>query len=236
MMKFIWKAGVAVALLAGVFTVGFTYLGVSSKANLMDMEERFNSIAVGGKLPTSETKGTYSVDRAHSYVGFRVKHMGLVEVPGSFKSFQGKINFDSKKVKNSSVEFSIDVKSIDTRINGRDNHLRSKDFFMVEKYPKVTFKSTRLKKKGKTYRVYGSLTMKDVTKEVMIPFRIYGPIKDRRGNIKMGVRGGTVINRRDFNVNYGNNLPSGVPVISDDVNIDIQLETALRKPKKSAKD
>ena len=216
------------AIITGVIFTGF---GSSSNASLTNMAERFESIASDKALPTSETKSIYSVDKAHSYIGFKVRHMGLVDVHGSFKDFKGTINFDSKKMRNSTVEFTAMVKSIETRVNGRNNHLKSKDFFEVEKYPELSFKSTRVKKKGKRYRVYGNLTMKGVKKEVMIPFRIFGSIKNRRGNIKMGIQGETSINRRAFNITYGNNLPSGIPTIADKVIIDIQLETAMRKPK-----
>ena len=202
-----------------------------SNARNFTMEERFAAISDKDKLSKAETKGTYMIDRAHSYIGFRVMHMGLAEVPGSFNNFKGKINFDSNKIKNSSVEFSAKVKSIDTRIKARDNHLRSKDFFEVAKYPELKFKSKKIKKRGKTLKVYGDLTMKGVTKEIVIKAKMYGPVKDRRGNIKMGFQGKTSINRRDFNVNYGGNLPNGTPMISDMVTIDLQLETLMRKKK-----
>lgn len=211
--------------------VTFILLAVSIRSNAysLDMEKRFSSVATGKKLSPDETKGLYSIDGSHSYVGFRVTHMGLVEVPGNFKEFRGTIDFNPVSVKSSTVEFSAFVKSIDTRINGRDNHLKSKDFFELENYPEISFKSTRLKKKGKGFKVYGNLTIKGVTKEIMIPFRIFGPIKDQGGVVKMGIQGETTINRSDFNVNYGNNLPSGIPVISDNVVIEIQLETVKKE-------
>ncbi len=217
----------------GILSLFVTFMLLASRirsnADSLDMEKRFASVATDEKLSPDETKGLYSIDGSHSYVGFRVTHMGLVEVPGNFKDFRGTIDFNPMSVKNSAVEFFAYVKSIDTRINGRDNHLKSKDFFELENYPEISFKSTRLKKKGKGYRVYGNLTIKGVTKEVMIPFRIYGPIKDQGGIVRMGIRGETTINRRDFNVNYGNNLPSGIPVISDSVVIQIQLETVKKE-------
>lgn len=228
-MKNSIKIFIVVGVFAALLVGGLKYFSVESNASLIDLAERFESSRFDKKLPASETKGTYSVDGAHSYVGFRVGHMGLVDVPGSFKSFDGSINLDSHKIENSTVEFTVDVGSVDTRITARDNHLKSKDFFLVEKYPQMSFKSTRVKKKGKKYRVYGNLTIKGVTREIMIPFRIYGPIKDPRGSIKMGIQGESTINRRDFNVDYGNSLPSGVAVISDNVKIDVQLETVLKK-------
>ena len=213
----------------GVFVLNF---GFSSNARNLNLAEKFKTNISDKKLSKAETKGTYRIDRAHSYVGFKVEHMGLVDVPGSFNNFKGEINFDSQKVKNSSVEFTAQTKSVDTRIKARDNHLRNKDFFEVTKYPQITFKSTRIKKRGKKLRVYGNFTMKGVTKEIMISARLYGPVKDPRGNLKMGIQGSTTINRRDFGVNYGRNLPNGTPMISDIVKIDLQLETVMRKAKK----
>ncbi|NNE98389.1 MAG: YceI family protein [Pyrinomonadaceae bacterium] len=229
--KFFLGTGISALL----FVIAFTSIGFHTSANSKSMEERFRVTAADKKLSKSETKGVYSIDKPHSYVGFRVKHMGLVEVPGSFKEFEGSINFDSFKIKNSSVEFKANVKSVDTRVNGRDNHLRSKDFFEVVKYPEITFKSTRVKKRGRNkYRLYGDLTMKGVTRQVTIPFRIYGPIKDQRGRIKMGIQGETSISRSAFNITYGGTLPSGVRTISDRVTIELQLETAMNSPKKSS--
>ncbi len=224
-----FKGFAAVSIFAAVAVFVLTGFGLSSNAGSKTMEERY-AAAGDKKLPAAETKGIYDIDKAHSYVGFHVRHMGLVDIPGSFNEFEGAIDFDSSKIKNSTVEFTANVKSIDTRVNGRDNHLRSKDFFEVENYPSMSFKSTKVKKRrGNKYRVYGNLTIKGKTREIMIPFRIYGPIKDQRGTLKMGIEGETSINRRDYDINYGGNLPTGVPVIGDQVTVLIRLETVMRK-------
>jgi len=210
----------------GVFVVLF--FGAGSTANNLTIEEKFTEVGLD-KVAKEEQMGEYSFDKAHSSIGFKIRHMGLVDVPGYFREFKGAINLHGKKLRDSSVEFSAMMKSVDTGIKGRDNHLRSKDFFEVTQYPEMTFKSKKVKKKGKTYRVTGDLTMKGVTKEITIPMRIYGPIKDRRGRIKMGVVGQTVINRRDFNITYGGKLPNGTPTLSDSVVVDLQIESAKKK-------
>ncbi|HUF05555.1 MAG TPA: YceI family protein [Aridibacter sp.] len=200
-----------------------------SNATTPTIEQRFDIIASDDSLSKAEQKGAYGFDRAHSYIGFRIKHMGLVEVPGSFTDFAGDIVFDPDDLKSSSVEFTAQMKSVNTRVEGRDNHLRSKDFFEVETYPEMKFKSASIAKKGDGYIVTGSLTMKDVTKAVSIPVKVIGPIEDSRGTVRMGIVGSTEINRRDFNVNYGGDLPNGTPVLADNVSIDLQIESVKKK-------
>ncbi len=174
--------------------------------------------------------GVYNFDKAHSFIGFKVRHMGLIEVPGFFRDFTGEVNFDSSDVSKSSVTFKAMTTSVDTGVAGRDKHLRTADFFEVEKYPEMTFKSTKVEKKGKGWVVTGDLTMKGVTKSVTIPFQIVGwlPASERAG-MKMGIAGETMINRRDFGVNWGSNLPSGIPVVSDEVKVVLQIEAGKAK-------
>ena len=158
--------------------------------------------------------------------------MGLIEVPGFFRDFTGTVNYDAKDITKSTVEFTAKVTSVDTGVAGRDKHLRTADFFEVEKYPELTFKSTKVEKKGKNLIVTGDLTIKGITKSVAIPFQIAGwlPADERSGG-KMGIAGETTINRRDFGVNYGNNLPSGIAAVSDNVRISLQIEAG--KPKET---
>lgn len=218
----------------GVFVAMFLFIaGTNSTAKPLSIEEKFASVGFE-KVTKEEQMGDYTFDKAHSSINFRIKHMGLIEVPGNFRNFKGTINLDGKKLRDSKVEFSAMMTSVDTGIKARDNHLRSKDFFEVAKYPEMTFKSKKVKKKGKTYRVTGDFTMKGVTKEITIPMRMYGPIKDGRGTIRMGAAGSTVINRRAFNVNYGGNLPNGTPTLADNVMVDLQIE-AVKKKEKAAK-
>ncbi|REJ76028.1 MAG: polyisoprenoid-binding protein [Acidobacteria bacterium] len=224
-------------LFAGVLlTLGFAGLSAfqfEADARRTSVSERLYLITVEDKLSKEEQAGQYAFDRAHSYLGFKIKHMGLVDVPGGFTDFAGDIDFKPGDLEDSTVAFTAQVTSIDTRVDARDNHLRSKDFFEVETYPEMRFKSTAIEKQGDRLLVKGNLTIKDVTKEIEIPVSIYGPIKDQRGAVRMGVVGSTVINRRDFNVNYGGNLPNGTAVLADNVAIDIQVESVKKKEEKA---
>ena len=178
--------------------------------------------------------GTYVFDKAHSFIGFKAKHNGLIEVPGFFRDFSGEVTYNADDVTKSSVTFTAKTTSIDTGVTPRDNHLRTPDFFDVKTYPEMTFKSTKVEKKGKSWIVTGDLTMRGVTKSVSIPFDIAGwlPPGERNG-WKMGIAGETTINRRDFGVNWGNNLPSGIPAVADAVKVVLQIEAG--KPKDAAK-
>ena len=201
---------------------------------------RFTTYANSGIVPTipvddkamkAAESGSYNFDKAHSFIGFKVKHMGLIEVPGYFRDFTGTVNYDASDPAKSSVEFSAKVTSVDTGVAGRDRHLRTADFFDVEKFPEMTFKSSKVEKKGKGWIVSGDLTMRGVTKPVSIPFEITGflPGGDRAG-AKIGITGETVINRRDFGVNYGTNLPSGVPQVADQVKVVLSIEAGKPGP------
>jgi polyisoprenoid-binding protein YceI len=156
--------------------------------------------------------------------------MGLIDVPGYFRDFTGEVNFDSQDVTKSSVTFKAMATSVDTGVTARDAHLRRADFFEVDKFPEITFKSTKVEKKGKGWMVTGDLTIKGVTKPVAIPFEIAGwlPASERSG-MKMGIAGDTTINRRDFGVNWGSNLPNGAAAVSDEVQIVLQIEAGKAK-------
>jgi polyisoprenoid-binding protein YceI len=185
--------------------------------------ERFDTKHLG-------ESGTYNFDRPHSFIGFKVKHNGLIEVPGFFRDFTGKINYDAADVTKSSVEFIAKATSVDTGVGARDNHLRTKDFFEVEKYPEITFKSTKIEKKGKNWLVTGDFTMKGVTKSISLPVQIAGflPGGERSGP-RVGITGETIINRREYGVNYDAKLPSGIMAVDDNVKIVLQIEAVVPK-------
>ncbi|MCY7375653.1 MAG: YceI family protein [Pyrinomonadaceae bacterium] len=204
----------------------FIFAGFSTNADNLTIAEKF---ADGDKIKQDEAAGNYNFDKAHSTIGFRVKHFGLVDVPGYFRDFTGTINYDAKDMKKSAVVFSAKMTSVDTGVAPRDEHLRKADFFEVEKFPDMTFKSTKVEKKGKDLLVTGDFTMKGVTKQITFPFTVVGFKKDAKGGMKMGVTAETSINRRDFGVNYGNNLPDGTPAISDNIAVVLQLECAMQK-------
>lgn len=216
---FLAFAFVAVAALVAVKFTTYADAGVET------------TIPADAKAMKLAETGTYNFDKAHSFIGFKVKHMGLIDVPGFFRDFTGTVNFDSADPAKSTVEFKAMATSVDTGVAGRDGHLRKADFFDVEKFPELTFKSTSVSKKGEGWIVNGDLTMRGVTKPVSIPFEVTGFVPGgERAGAKIGIAGETKINRRDFGVNYGNNLPSGVPQIADEVKIVLQIEAAKPRP------
>jgi polyisoprenoid-binding protein YceI len=186
--------------------------------------DRFANAAAQGET------GTYNFDKAHSFIGFKVKHNGLIEVPGFFRDFTGSVTYDAKDVSKSSVNFAAKVTSVDTGVAARDNHLRTKDFFEVETYPEITFKSTKVEQKGKTWMITGDFTMKGVTKSITFPFNITGfnPATERSGP-RMGITAETKINRRDYNINYGNTVPGAVVGVADEVTVVLQIEAPMPK-------
>ena len=224
MKKFFLTA--AVLTVAALASVKFTIYADSGITPTIPVDE---------KVMKAAEAGTYNFDKAHSFIGFKVKHMGLIEVPGFFRDFTGTVNYDNADPSRSTVEFTAKATSVDTGVAGRDRHLRTADFFDVEKFADLTFKSTKVEKKGKGWIVSGDLTMRGVTKAVTIPFEITGfvPGSDRAG-AKIGIAGETLINRRDFGVNYGTNMPSGIPVIADQVKVVLQIEAAKPGPPRPA--
>lgn len=174
--------------------------------------------------------GDYRIDVAHSVIGFSIRHNELTLVTGRFKNFEGTIHYDTD-VTRSSVEFKAKVESIDTGVEGRDKHLRTADFFEVEKYPEMTFKSTRVEARGKAYILHGDLTLKGVTKPVALPFTVTGAIKDGRGNTRIGIAAQTKIDRRDYGIIWGQALAGGGFNVGHDVTIDLHLEAIQAAPK-----
>lgn len=190
----------------------------------------FSAVLFGllaGPIAAAET---YEVDPMHTQILFKVKHLGISTVTGSFKKFQGAIQYDPKNVEKSSVEVTIDTASIDTGIEKRDEHLRSSDFFDVKKYPAATFKSTKIKKVGKgKLAVEGDLTLKGVTKKVMLEVQEGGRAKDPWGNERIAFEAKTALDRKDFGITWNKKLDTGGLVVSEEVKIEIHLEAILKK-------
>lgn len=216
----------AISFVVLALAVGL-YFGTGAAAVEMTQSEQYAAL---GARQTGES-GVYNFDKAHSFIGFKVKHYGLIEVPGYFRDFTGAVNYDAKDPAKSTVEFTAKATSVDTGVAGRDNHLRSADFFEVQKFPELSFKSTKVEKKGKGWIVTGDFTLKGVTKSISFPFNISGFLPaDQRSGGKMGITAETSINRRDYGVNYGSNMPNGTPVLSDDVKVVLQIEANRAKP------
>jgi polyisoprenoid-binding protein YceI len=172
--------------------------------------------------------GQFNFDPNHTVIGFSIRHLEIALVQGRFKDFNGTVNFDDKDVRRSTVEFAAKIESIDTGVEARNKHLRTADFFDAAKYPEMTFKSTKVEKKGKGYLMTGDLTIKGVTKQVAFPFNITGAVKDPWGGTRFGISAETVINRRDFGINYGNALPAGGFDVANEVHVSLQIE-AVKK-------
>lgn len=172
----------------------------------------------------------HTIDPGHSDVSFQVRHL-VSQVRGKFNDYKGTINLDPANLEKSSVEFAIKAASIDTGVADRDKHLRAEDFFFVEKYPEITFKSQSIKATGKdTYAVTGPLTMRGVTKTVTLPVTYLGKVRDPWGNDKAGFAVETKLNRKDYGIVWNAALDNGGVVLGDEVTISINLETAAEKP------
>jgi polyisoprenoid-binding protein YceI len=173
----------------------------------------------------------YKIDKSHSEVGFTVRHLMLSNVRGRFTDFAGTINYDPKDLAKSSVKVTVKTLSIATDNTGRDADLHKSEFLDVEKFPEMTFESTKVEKRGMEYVLIGNLTLKGVTKQVEIPFTFNGPINDPWGNQRIAAEGSTTINRRDFGVSYANKMQDGSAVVGDQVKISLSVEAVKPKAK-----
>jgi polyisoprenoid-binding protein YceI len=194
---------------------------------------KFRTLAVAALLASATSlfaAETFTVDKSHSEATFQVRHM-MSKVSGKFDDFAGKIEVDRTKPGASSVEFTIKTASINTGVGDRDKHLRSADFFDAEKYPEITFKSTKIvaTKKKNVYAVTGDLTMRGVTKHVTIPVEFNGFGKDPWGNERAGFSLTTTVNRKDYAINWNKALDNGGFLLSDDVTINVNLEAQKAK-------
>lgn len=180
--------------------------------------------------PAALAADTWTVDRAHSEVSFQVRHF-VTNVRGQFGEFDGTIVTDAAKPEASSVEFKIKAASVNTQNDKRDAHLRTPDFFAVEQFPEITFKSTAVKPTGKdTFDVTGNFTLRGVTKQITLPVKFLGSLKDPWGNERAGFELSTVLNRKDYGVNWNKVLDQGGYMLSDDVTVSINLEVAKAAP------
>ena len=184
-------------------------------------------VAAGAARSATET---FVFDKAHTLVGFRIRHW-LTKVEGRFRDFDGHIWLDRAKPETSKVDVTIQAASIDTGTESRDKHLRSADFFDVEKFPTITFASTKVVSKGKDlYEVTGDLTMHGVTKTITIPVRHTGFLnlgKQEKAGFEMTIP----INRKDFGIGWNRTADTGGVMLGDDVEINVQVEANKEVPK-----
>lgn len=170
---------------------------------------------------------TYAIDASHSQVGFSVKHMMFSTVRGNFRGFEGTIEVDSDNPANSSVNVTIDASTISTGDQKRDDHLRSADFFDVETYPTITFKSTSIDfDDPDDFTINGDLTMHGVTRPVKIKAEQTGEGTSPWGVEVAGFEGSTKVNRKEFGLNWNASLEKGGVLVGDEIKIDLELEAA----------
>lgn len=166
----------------------------------------------------------WNIDPVHSQVSFSVKHMMVSTVRGNFNVFGGKLEIDEANPANSWIEADADAGSVDTRNEGRDNHLRSADFFDSATYPTLSFKSKKVESvSNDEYRVLGDLTIHGVTKEVLFNAEYAGQQKDAYGKQRAGLTAKATINRKDFGLTWNAALETGGVAVSEKVNIEIDL-------------
>ncbi len=166
----------------------------------------------------------YTIDNAHSQIGFSVKHLMISTTKGFFGDYAGTVTFDPLDAASFNAEATIQSKSINTSNEKRDEHLRSPDFFDAAQFPVITFASTQLTGKDGKYSLKGNLTMHGVTKEVNFPVEISGPIKSPMGGTAIGLSGQLTVNRQDYGVKYNKTLDNGGLALSDEVLINVDLE------------
>jgi polyisoprenoid-binding protein YceI len=172
----------------------------------------------------TELTGTYTIDPAHTRIGFVARHAMVTKVRGSFNEFEGTFSIDGEHPENSHVEVTITAASIDTRNEQRDGHLRSNDFLSMDEYPKVTFASTGVQMTGDaSFDLTGDLTIKDVTRSITIPFSFEGAATDPFGNQRVGFEGSVVINRTDYGITWNAALETGGVLVSDRVTLEFEV-------------
>jgi polyisoprenoid-binding protein YceI len=180
---------------------------------------------------TSALSGDYTFDTAHSRIGFAARHAMISKVRGAFTEFDGTLHIDVDDPKQSKATITIQAKSVDTRNQMRDDHLRGNDFFDMENHPEITFVSTDVEQTSDTeFTLVGDLTIKGTTKPVSIPFEYTGSAIDPWGGERAGFEGSVVVNRHDWNVNWNTALEAGGVLVSDKVTLEFEIAAVKVKP------
>ncbi len=183
------------------------------------------SSAIAPTIP-GYVAGTWDIDATHSEVGFVVRHLVVTKVRGRFAEFKGSI-VTAENPLESAVDISVDVNSITTNAPQRDDHLRSADFFEVEKHPEMTYQASGARQDGENFVLDGELSLKGVTKTVPLTFELNGFSADPWGGTRAGFSATAQINRKDFNVNF-EGVQNGLAVVGDKIDIHIEVEAVLR--------
>lgn len=172
----------------------------------------------------AQLTGTYTIDPAHSRIGFVARHAMVTKVRGSFNEFDGTVEIDGANPANSTARVTIKAASIDTRNTQRDEHLRGNDFLAMESYPEITFVSSRVRQTGEdSFELTGDLTIRGVTKPVTIPVSYEGAATDPFGNLRAGFEGSVTINRKDYGITWNAPLETGGVLVSDKVVLELEI-------------
>jgi polyisoprenoid-binding protein YceI len=171
------------------------------------------------------TTNTWNLDTVHSGINFSVRHMVVAKVRGRFPKFNGSVELDESDLTRSVVEATIDASSIDTGTAQRDDHLRSADFFEVERFPQIRFRSTGIEKLAEDrYRLTGELTIRDVSREIALEVEYGGRGKDPWGNERVGFSAKGSLDRKDFGLKWNQALEAGGVLVSDRVEIELEMQ------------
>lgn len=190
------------------------------------------AVILGLAVSTAPAANIWTQDAAHSQIKFTVTHMVISEVIGGFKEFDVTLKQGKEDFSGSTFEVTVKTASINTENEARDKHLRSDDFFNAEKYPVITFTNTSFEKTGENkYKITGNLTIRDVTKPVVLDATYNGQITDPWGAQRAGFKATTSINRLDYGVKWNKAIEAGGVVVSDNVDLTILVELVLQKGK-----
>ena len=177
---------------------------------------------------------SWQIDPAHSSINFTARHMMIAKVHGRFQKFTGTVSFDENSPANTTVDITIDAASLDTKEDKRDAHLRSGDFLEVEVYPTLTFKSSRVELvDNDNAKLIGDLTIKNVTKEVVLDVEYFGQAQSPWGTTNAGFTATTTINRKEWDLNWNVALETGGFLVGDKIQINIDLEL-VKQPQAEA--
>jgi polyisoprenoid-binding protein YceI len=182
-----------------------------------------------GSLSFAAAQTKWTIDPAHSNIKFNVTHLVISEVTGSFDVYEGQVQTKGADFANATASFTADAGSINTQNEKRDGHLKSDDFFNSGKYPKITFQSTNFRKlSDKKYEITGDLTIRDVTKRVVLNADYKGTVQDGYGNTKAAFKATGAINRFDYGLKWNNAVEAG-PVVGETVNLDFNIQLTQDK-------
>ena len=174
--------------------------------------------------------GDYTLDASHTRLGFSARHAMVTTVRGAFKEFEGTAHVDTANPANSKVDVTIKTESVDTGVEDRNAHLRSGDFFEVEKYPTISFASTDVERDGDDWTITGDLTIKDVTKPVTIEFESTGSARDPFGNLRICFEGRTTLSRKDWGLTWNAALETGGVLVSDKIKLEFDISAIQLTP------